>query len=218
MDEQKKQEKFTIAKEALQAMTELEEMHKLEEIIKDNKITFAVEGKDYRVRKLTLPEQRELADFKRKKYLGMVSDESFLFRKQWIERYKAKGIDIDKMQTTIQEREQQVKDLLLRLAQTKDPKNIEKLKKEVLKLRDEQFSALIEKTDLLGYSIEDQLTLQTRAYTVYLILERLEGDNWVKHFNTYEDYEKSEDTPLLNQAIYYMNYLVYGGENEYQTA
>ena len=85
MNEEKKQEKVTMAKEALKAMKELEDSVRLENIVKDNKIEFKSGDKTFRVRKPNLEEQEEIDEVRRKKYLGLVRDDSYLFKKQWIE-------------------------------------------------------------------------------------------------------------------------------------
>ena len=63
----------------------------------------------------------------------------------------------------------------------------------------------IEKTDLLVYSIEDQLLIHINAYTTYMILERQESDKWVRHFDSYKDFEESKDDDLIGKAFYFIN-------------
>ena len=210
MDKQKKVEKVIMAKDALKAMQELEDSVKLEDIIKDNKIEFKSGDKTFRVRKATIPEQQEINDVRRKKYLELVRDDSYLFKKQWIEIYKKKGIDITKIETDMKKIEDEVKRLLLRLAKTTDKKGIKDIKNQILKSRDELYILAIEKTDLLSYSIEDQTHVYVKSYTAYLILERKEGDKWVKHFKDFKEFQKLEDGDLVYKLFYYFDYLIYG--------
>ena len=209
MDKEKKQEKLVMAKGALKAMQELEDSVRLENIVKDNKIEFKSGDKAFRVRKPNLEEQQEIDDVRRKKYLELVRDDSYLFRKQWIETYKKKGIDIGKIETDIKRIEDETRRLLLRLAKTTDKKGIGELKNQIIKSRDEQYVLSIEKTDLLSYSIEDQTFIYAKSYTAYLILERKDKDKWAKHFKDFEEFQKSEDQDLIGKLFYYYDVLIY---------
>jgi len=209
MDKEQKVEKVVMAKEALKAMQELEDSVRLENIVKDNKIEFKSGDRTLRVRRPNLEEQQEIDDVRRKKYLELVRDNSYLFKKQWIETYKKKGIDIGKMETDIKRIEDETRRLLLRLAKTTDKKGIGELKDQILKSRDEQFTLSIEKTDLLSYSIEDQTFIYAKSYTAYLILERKEKDKWVKHFKDFEEFQKTEDSDLISKLFYYFDVLIY---------
>jgi hypothetical protein len=63
------EDKKSMAKEALAALSEIEESLKMEQIIKDNKISFDIEGVKYHIRKPNLVETTEIEEAKRKKYL-----------------------------------------------------------------------------------------------------------------------------------------------------
>lgn len=204
-----KENKMQIAKEGIKALNELEEQIQLEEIIKDNRIEFKLDNKTFRIKKPNIEMQQKVGAYRRKKYIEFVSDDTYLFRKQWIEKYKAKGIDIEKMEHKINELQSEIKNLLLKLAQTKDPKAIKELKAEITKLREEQFKVNIEKTDYLAHSIEEQLTIQINLYSIFLMLEVNQNNEWVRYFKTYKDFENSDDNVLINKAIYYSNMLIY---------
>jgi len=210
MESKKKNEKHLLAKEGMKAISELEETIKMENVIKDNKIVFTSGGKSFRVRKPTLSEQQEIDSIRRKKYMGLVRDDSFMFRKQWVEIYKKKGIDINKMRDDINRIQDDLRSLLLRLAKTAEPKAVKLLKDEIIKLKDKSYNLSIEMTDLLVYSIEDQLTIHVNSYTTYVVLERNEGGKWTKNFKSYEDFEKSENNDLIGKAFYFINNLMYG--------
>lgn len=208
-------ERKEIAKEALKALAEIEDTVRMENLVKDNKIEFVVNKENYRVRKPEFGERQEIDLARRKKYLGFVKDETYLFRKQWIEQYKTKGIDIVAMETRVRLLAGEIKDTLLRLATTQEPKDIAQLKQAVINLREEQFQISMEVTDLLSYSIEDQITVYVNSYTTYLVLEKKINDEWVRAYKSYEEFEKM-NSPVIEQAFYYINYLiyVYGVTNE----
>jgi len=211
----KKAEKHLFAKEGMKAIQEIEETTKMENVVKDNKIVFESGGKSFRVRKPTLGEEHEIDHIRRKKYMELVADDSFLFRKQWIQNYKKKGIDINKMDDDIKRAQGDYESLLLRLAKTTDSKSIQLLKNEIDKTKEKMYNLSLEKTDLLVYSIEDQLLIHVNSYTAYRVLERQEKDKWTKHFNSYEDFEKSENDDLINKTFYFINHLMYGHNYEF---
>ena len=204
MDKEKKE----LSKEALIAFAEIEDTMKLENIIKDNKIEWKVGEETYRLHKPSFSEQQELATARRQKYMQLVKDETYLFRKQWIANYKAKGININDMENKVRNLEGEVKNVLLRLAKSQEPKDIATLKQEVLKLRDEQFTISMEVTDLLAYSIEDQLLIYINSFTTYLVLEKQDKDNWIRAYKSYDEFMKSQDK-VIEQAFYYINMLIY---------
>ena len=188
----------------------MEETVKMENVIKDNKIVFTSGGKSFRVRKPTLSEQQEIDSIRRKKYMELVRDDSFMFRKQWVEIYKKKGIDLNKMDDDIKRIQDDLRSLLLRLAKTAEPKAVKLLLAEAKKTKNKLYELSIEKTDLLVYSIEDQLTIHVNSYTTYVVLERNEGGKWTKSFKSYEDFEKSENDDLVGKSFYFINTLMYG--------
>ena len=206
-------EKRVIAKEALKALAEIEETTKMENLVKDNKIEFVVEGVTYRVRKPSFTERQEADTSRRKKYLEFINDASYFFKRQWIDKYKAKGIDITAMEQKIKSYQGEIEQLLLRLATAVEPKDVETLKKEIYAIRDEQFSLSIEVTDLLAHCIENQLVVYTNAYTTYMVLETKVGEDWKKVYNTYDEFMKS-DSEVINQAFLYINYLIYSYTGE----
>ena len=214
MDNKEKVNKQQLAQEGLKALQEIEQELQMEHIIKDNKIEFKSNKNVYRVRKPTLVEQKEAEKIKRKKYIELVSDDSYLFKKQWIEKYKKKGLDVAKKEKRVRDINFEIKALLLKLAKTAEKKSVDTLVKEVEKLRKEQRDVAIEVADLLNYSIESQLTLFVNSYVTYLVLEKKEGNTWKKVYNSYNDFETSEDEMLLSQAFHYINYLMYGENNE----
>jgi ribonucleotide reductase alpha subunit len=211
MEANKKQ----IAREALQALAEIEQTTQMENLVKDNKIEFTVEGGIYRVRKPSFIERQEIDTARRKKYLEFINDASFFFKRQWVDKYKAKGIDINAMEQKIKSYQGEIESVLLRLAVAVEPKDVEVLKKEIYKIRDEQFSLSIEVTDLLNFSIENQLTVFVNSFTTYLVLEKKIEDNWKKVYENYDEFMKSNDK-CIEQAFLYINYLIYQyvGENK----
>ncbi len=205
---QRDPEKAKLAKQVLKTLDELAQKEELENIVKDNCIKFKINNDEYRLRKPNADEGEQIGTLRRKKYMELVKDDSYLFTKQWIEIYKKKGVNIEKMEQDIKNLEAKIKELLIRLAQLTSNEDIEKIKNEVIKLKEQMYDLSIERTDYLGYSIEEQINIYATAYTCYLILEKKTDDKWVRAFANYDAF-KDNNTILTTRALYYVNYLIY---------
>jgi len=213
MEEKKELNKKEIAQRLLKTINEMDMGSEVERRIKDNKIIFKVAGKLYRVRRPTYEEQMKSEKFRRTKYVELVNDSSMLFRKQWTKKYKEKGIDLDKMEIDIITLQNKIESIMLRLAKTQNEKDVKKLKDEIINLRTEQAMISVEKTDLLSYSIEDQLMIAVNSYYAYLLLEKQEESEedaqWVRVFDKYEEFTTSQETDLINKTYRYVSDLIY---------
>ena len=212
--ENKKITREGLAKEGLEAIRKIEQEIQFENIIKDNKIEFQIEDKVYRVRKINSLEEQELEKNRRIRYTSLVLDNTYLFKKEWVGKYLEKGIDITKKEKKIRANQYEIETLLLKLAKTADPKNIDVLTKSIDKLKNEQFEISIELTNLLQYCVETQLSNFVISYTAYLVLEEKNNENWNRVFKSFEEFDKSENNTLIGKALYYVNFLIYGENYE----
>ena len=206
-------EKKIIAKEALQALAEIEDTTRMETLVKDNKIEFIIDEKIYRIRKPSFVERSEIDTARRKEYLRLIADDSYFFRKTWIDKYLKKGIDINAMESKVKGYQGEIEAVLLRLAVAVEPKDVDLLKKEIYSLRDAQFSLSMETTDLLAHSIENQLLVFTNSYTTFVVLEEKVGEEYKKLFESYSDF-MSSDSKVIESAFMYISYLIYNYTGE----
>ncbi len=219
MEEKKELNKREIAEKLLKTINELDMGSAVERKIKDNKIIFKVAGKIYRVRRPTYQEQMDSEKFRRTKYVELVNDKSMLFKKQWAKKYKEKGIDLDKMDIDVIALQNKVESIMLRLAKSQNDKDVKKLRDEIVELRTKQAMLSVEKTDLLSYSIEDQLMIAVNSYYAYLLLEKpaeineddkeVEDGKWIRVFDKYEDFTISQDSDLITKTYRYVSDLIY---------
>ena len=132
-------------------MDELDQLHELEEVLKANFIEFKVEDITYRVKKPSLRETSDLNYARMKKYNEMLADNDYKFEAQLKETYKAKGIDLNKMDIRLIELQRKENDLLSILAKKHIQSEIEQLKEEIVHLRTQKNELLSEKNELLFY-------------------------------------------------------------------
>ena len=216
-DQKKDLTKDELAKEFVKSIQDLESIDEVENMVQDNKIEFNIKKVKYRVRLLTFEENQKLEKHRRKKYLEFINDKDMLFRKQWIKKYEAKGIDIDGMEDKIRMNLRKENEIMLKLAQTSDEKRVKELKAQIIELRKESAFVNIEKTDLLNFSIEDQLMVAVNSYYTYLVLETTSGNEkdpydkfeWVKVYKDFEEFSKSQNSELINKAFHYTDTLIY---------
>ncbi len=185
---------------------------KVEDILKKNTVEFEYKGNSYRVRKPVYKEVLEANNKKLAKYTEFLEAKDdngkFIYKSEadWIKLHKDRGVDIDAMSKRIANLVIQREKVMLRLgediANKLNEQDREKYKQEVQEYTKEIQQLSIEKTNLLGASIENQVMIYYYTYVTYLVTEKKDGENWVKVWNSFTDFEK-EDNGLINKASYY---------------
>jgi len=208
-------DKAKIAADMMATLKELEAENETTELLKDNSIVFEVEKKTYRMHKPTSLERRKIDDFRRKKYATLLKDDTYLFKKQWIEEYKKKGVSIKDKEAHIATLNAKMSATLLRLAASTTPQDIKTLKEEAQAIKLSQYEASVEIANLLSDSIESVLLMAVNLYVGFIVLEVKDGENWKPAYTDYEEFTVLEGA-LVNKVIYYLNCLLYSGKDLYE--
>jgi len=207
--EDKKQD----AERIVEDMTKETELSMIEELIKDNKITFEYNEKKYRVRLLNLKEKEELDMLRRKMFGQLIKDEDILLEKDLIIQYKKRGINIDEIDDQIKKIDAEDITLQLKLGESiskNEGETILKIYKdqiEELRIRKQTLSA--QKTLLLEFSFENQLLNYVAQVITYLSLDEFKDEIWKRMFNTLDDFQSYVDESLINKAGQYSMLLQY---------
>lgn len=190
-----------VAEDLLVRLREINEMDLLEQHLKSNVNEFIFDGKIYRIRKPNTIE-KELAHKERmKKYFEMLTDSSYLFKKDLVSIYKSKNVDLDGLDRELKGLYLSENDLLKRLDLAKQNKqDIEVLENEIYTLRKHQDDLQLHIDTLLEYCIERQLDKFLKCYFVFLVLEIKNGEVWEKLYKTYDDFLQSTDDLLQMRA------------------
>ena len=213
MEQNSKVNRDEEARKLFNTLSELELQTRIEENIKDNKIYFDHKETKYRIKKPLPKEQLEIEKYRREKYNEFINDENMFFREQWIEKYKVKGIDIEKMDGKMDNLKEEIKRVQIRLAQTTNAEGIKSLKKNIENLKYKLVKLHIRKQDLLSYSIEEQLIVEVTSYTSYIVLEKkIKDDKYEKMFKNYDEFLSYEDDGLLNKAFFYVTQYLNSGD------
>jgi len=202
-EEQKKELEI---KEVKDKITEILNIGEVEELIKSNEKIFEENGITYRVKKPDSKQKKETYEKKIEKFTELLRNDKFVLEKDLKELYLKRGIDIDGMTKKIREKMNSRDDLMFRLGEAIKNKapipDLETFKKEIQSLNEEIQDLSIEKTRYLEASIEQQVMIHTYSYLTYLIGEKKEGDNWVRIWNSWDEFENDKDK-IANRVSYY---------------
>ncbi len=176
----------------------------VEEMIRDNKVTFAYNDKKYRVRLLNNKEKEELSLLRTKKYGQLLKDKDVLFERELIKLLKERGKDVDKIDEEIEKLANEELKL-----QKKCGESIAKNERKVIleNYRKERDDVILKKnileaqrTLLLEMSFENRLEEYTYKIITYLSLDELKDGVWQRMFNTLDEFNNYPDDKLITLA------------------
>jgi hypothetical protein len=207
IQEPKEKTRKELAKEFNEKLSEMNNIEKLKELLKDNKIEFEVNKINYRVRKSNYKETMQCNNQKIMKKTELLENPKYKLEKEIIKIYKQNGIDVEKLQEKISALTSEIESLNEKLAITTIPKDMEFLKKEIKKLEENQIELIIEKNEYLEGCIEFQVVEHANLYMTYLVTEKKVKDKWVKAFNSFDEFMNNDE--VIIQATNYLSFLIY---------
>ena len=206
-------ERLGDAEKIVKDMEKETELSMIEELIKDNKITFEYNEKKYRVRLLNLFEKEELDVLRRKKFGQLMKDKDIFLEKDLITQYKERGINIDELDDQIKKIDAEDLDLQIKLGESISKNENETIlktyKDQIIDLRTKRQIINTQKNLLLEFSLENSLLNYVAQVITYLSLEQKIEDKWQRMFQTLEDFQKYPDEKLINKAGSYSMLLQY---------
>jgi len=201
------------AEKILKDMNSKYELDKMETLIKDNKVDFIHNDKQYRIRLLSLRDKEELDELRRKKFTQLLKDPDVMFEKDLIKLYKEKGIDIYAIKEDISKLETERINIQLKLGEALSKNSgdpiLKTYKEEIEKNIYLTQIKLIQKSDLVAYSFENTLMNYVAKLITYLSLDVLENDKYVRAFKNIEEFDNCEDESLIGKATKYALLLQY---------
>ena len=203
--------KERLQKELALKLQQLNEKEQLEGLIKDNKIPFEVKGIKYRVHKPTNAEGLQVRKARTKKYIELLKDDTYMLREQLIDLYKGKGVDIKQLEEDIKEINLQIEDIQEKVAPipTESKKLISNYEQQVKDLIQKQSKIAIRLSELLEYSVENEILEFSNLFLIYSVLEKSKDDKWVKCFDNYDAFLNSDNEALILEATYNLSMLVF---------
>lgn len=201
------------AKRIVDEMEKSTDLSKVEDMIKDNKISFSHEGKEYRVRLLNQREKEELDMLRRKKFGQLIQDKDILLEKDLIKVLKERGIDIDSSDEEIRKSEAEENTIQMKLGEAiakNEPGGIlEEYKKQIEDLRLKKAILNTQKTLLLEFSLENQLLNYVSKIITYLSSDISVDGVWKRLFDSFEEFENYSDDKLIEKLAQHSMILQY---------
>ena len=199
-------------KKILDEMQENYQIDKVADLIRDNKIEFSYEDKEYRVRLLNSKEKDELDMIRRRRFGQLLKDKDILLEKDLIIAYQEKGIDIKSIDEEINHINNQITDQNYKLGEAlaKTPGDVilNTYKKEIINLTYKLHELTIQRGHLLEYSLENHLQNYVAQAISYLCLDVKVEDKWVRAFDKLDTFMEQDDR-LVNLVAVYSLYLHY---------
>ena len=199
-----------LAKKINTKIKNLNDVEKLEHLVKDNKIEFEIDKVTYRVRKSNYKESEKVRQQRNVKKIELLEHPKYKLRDELIRLYRRNGKDIKEMERIIKSFPSKIESIQERLATTTAPKDIDLLEDEIKKLEERQLELILEKNECLECCIENQITDYANLYTIYLVLEKNVNEKWVKAFKSYEEFLENDE--VIIQGSTYLSLLIYRRE------
>lgn len=192
-------------------MNSMLDLNEIADLIKSNEKIFEINNTTYRIRKPSFKQKQDVYKKKIEKYTELLKDDRYLLEKDLKVLYSKRGIDIDKLDIELKNKMKKRDDLMIKLGsaiKVGQPENeLKLLELEIKSLNIEIQEKSIEKSALLEMSLEQQLAIFVYTYFTFVLAEQKEGDNWVKVWNNYNDYEEGNQE-LINRFSYYATMLI----------
>jgi len=201
------EKKVVTSDEIRQKLTDLINLNEIEALIKSNEQIFDVQEVSYRIKKATSKQKQEAYVKRVEKFTELLKDKKYILENELKKIYLERGIDIDDMVKTIANlivKRDRIMVQLGEMIKNGSPDNeLETFKNEIIELNSIIQSVSIKKTSLLELSIEQQVMVYTLSHLTYLLVEKKDGENWVKCWNTLDEFEQASEE-LINRCTYYV--------------
>jgi hypothetical protein len=198
-------------KEAERIVRDMEkdsDLSKIEELIRDNKITFTHKEKKYRVRLLNTYEKDELDLLRRKKFGQLLKDKDILFEKDILSQYKERGLNVfEEADIELKKLDSAMLDLELKLGESISKNEAESVlknyKNQIQDILTKKKVLITQRNLLLEFSFENALLNYVYQVICYLSLDIMKDGRWNRMFSSLEEFQKHDDESLINKAASY---------------
>lgn len=185
----------------------------VEKYVDKNEIEFDHNKIDYKVRRLTYKEKLTLNEKRIEKQIFLLKakdnngEYKYLVEADLKLIYKERNIDIDDMDKKLFGLRTQETHLMKKLGKGLKEKKasdqeLHNYEEEIEKIREDIRALSTTKTNLLNFSLEQQVLVYIYSYATFLVTEKKVKTKWVKLWNTFDDYLNA-DEGLINLASLY---------------
>jgi len=187
------------------------DIQKLSYMIQDNKLPFTYNKESYRARMPSQGEKAEAEDYRSEKQIEFIQRPNCKTKAELRKILKENNVvDIDKLEAQSSHIKKQFKNLYLKLAPKfdEDKEGIQTEIDKINELQNELQEVSQEITKHLAPSLEDRLEGVYLEYLVYSCTEKLVEQDWIKVWNTFEEYKK-DNSLLATRAVVCMTHLLF---------
>jgi len=185
-----KEEQLKTIKEQIKTETDLNE---IEDFLSKNSVEFEHDEVVYKINKPTYKQKNEAYQKKVERFTELLNDDKYKLEDDLKRTYKRKGVDIDAMITQKKQLETKKNNYMLKIGALLKAKSDEKdllvYREEIAKINEDMLSLTMKVNSLLEFSLENQVLISIYAYLTYIVTEKKEGDNWVKAWNSFDDFQ-----------------------------
>ena len=181
------------------------ELINIEKILKTNESEWEMEGITYRTKPVNYKVKMIAYEKKVEKFTELLVSAKFKLEEELKAIYKKQGVDLDSMQINIDGMVAKKNEYLFKLGKALEDKASEnellEYRGEIDKLNNEISALSIKRTIMLQYSLENQVLLYVYQWLATQTVEKKDGENWVRVWNTVEELMDSKEE-LVNRAIF----------------
>jgi hypothetical protein len=200
-------------------MNEILETDTIENFIKKNSVEFTIGEIAYRVNKPDYKQKQEVNKKRISKYQEFLNEKdekgNFLYKteEELRKQYKLRGTAVEDLEGRFDALDNKKNTIMLKLGEyiknNKPDNDLKVLRDEIAEIISEQQELTIRKTNLLETSIEMQILMYMYTYLAFITTEKKEGENWIRVWNTWEEFEKA-DNELMDRVIFYASLISRG--------
>jgi len=200
-------------------MNEILETDTIENFIKKNNIEFTIGEVVYRVNKPDYKQKQEVNKKRIIKYQQLLNEKdelgNFIYKteEELRKQYKLRGTAIEDLEGRFDALDNKKNNIMLKLGEyiknNKPDDDLKVLRDEIAEIISEQQELTIRKTNLLETSIEMQILMYMYTYLAFITTEKKEGENWIRVWNIWEEFEKA-DNELMDRATFYASLISRG--------
>jgi len=200
-------------------MNEILETDTIENFIKKNNIEFTIGEVIYRVNKPDYKQKQEVNKKRIIKYQQLLNEKdelgNFIYKteEELRKQYKLRGTAIEDLEGRFDVLDNKKNNIMLKLGEyiknNKPDDDLKVLRDEIAEIISEQQELTIRKTNLLETSIEMQILMYMYTYLAFITTEKKEGENWIRVWNIWEEFEKA-DNELMDRATFYASLISRG--------
>lgn len=178
----------------------------------NNEFIFNIRDMEFKVTKPTFGQKQEVYRAKAKKFSEFIKDSTYMLREDLKKQYKSRNIDVDEIEQKniqLEIKKKELKEQLgLLLSKQVAESEYADLKNQIVEIENEQSNNINYIGNLMEFCIEHQLYIYAYSYLIMLVVYIKKDNKWVRFWNTYEEFNNTQDESLVNEIALYASFVI----------